>query len=213
MNRKNRAKIIFEKLTAIYPNVETSLKNWNNEPWKFLVCVILSAQTTDRQVNNVTRGLFTKFPTLQSLANAKLNDVRKIIKPVGFYNVKSKHLIKSAQKVLHNFNGIVPMKIQELMILPGVGRKTANVVIGVLLGENFGIAIDTHVMRLSQRLGLTENKTPEKIEKDLIKLFNNKDWNNISLLLIAHGRKVCFAKKPKCAECVLDNTCPSAFKF
>lgn len=213
MNRKDRTKIIFEKLSAIYPDVETPLKNWNNEPWKFLVCVILSAQTTDKQVNKVTEELFERFPTLQLLGRADENKVAAVIKPVGFYNVKSKYLKQTAQILIEKYNGKVPLIIDELVKLPGVGRKTANVVTGVLLDENFGIAVDTHVMRLSQRLGFTKNKTPEKIEKDLMKLFNNKDWNNISLLLIAHGRKVCFARKPRCAECVLNKICPSAFKF
>ncbi len=211
---ENNPQQIFNILSSLYPNVETALTNWNGEHWKFLFAVILSAQTTDVQVNKVTKPLFEKFPTLESFAKANLSSIAEILRPIGFYNVKAKYLQKSAKTLIEKYNGVVPLTNMELEKLPGVGHKVANVVTGVLLDENEGIAVDTHVMRLSQRLGFTKQKDPAKIEKDLMKLFpDSKNWDNLSLLLIEHGRSVCFARKPACKSCYLNENCPSAFKY
>lgn len=205
-------KEILKQLQTLYPHVETALKNWDGVDWKFMFCVILSAQTTDKQVNKVTGPLFRRFPTLESFVDADISEVTEMIHSIGFFNNKSKFLRDSAKMLLEKYDGNVPMDIDEMQNLPGVGRKTASVVTGVLLDDNFGIAVDTHVSRLSQRLGFTTNTKPEKIEKDLMKLFpDSKIWDDISLMLIEHGRNVCFARNPKCEECKLNKLCPSAF--
>lgn len=208
MSKNSNPHQIFNILSFLYPNVETALTNWNGEHWKFLFAVILSAQTTDVQVNKVTKPLFEKFPTLESFAKADLSSIAEILRPIGFYNVKAKYLQNSAKVLIEKYDGIVPLKNAELEKLPGVGHKVANVVTGVLLDENEGIAVDTHVMRLSQRLGFSKHNDPVKIEKDLMKLFPvSKNWDNLSLLLIEHGRKICHARNPECRVCELNKIC------
>lgn len=213
MDNKQRASQILSKLQALYPNAETTLKNWDGVDWKLLFAVIMSAQTTDKQVNSVTKLLFQKYLTLEEFANAEPHELEQLIRPVGFYRTKARHLQQTAKKLISKHHGKVPLTIKELIKLPGVGRKTANVVTSVLLERNFGIAVDTHVSRLSQRLGLTENKTPEKIEKDLMKLYpDSKDWNKLSLLLIAYGRNICVSRNPKCDVCILKEICSAVRK-
>lgn len=212
MNKKKHAQVVFTLLDKEYPDVETALRNWKDD-WQFVMCVVMSARTTDKQVNEVTKTLFKKFPTLESFANASQKDMEKAIGSIGFYKNKAKFLRELAKMLIEDYKGKVPMDIDEMQKLSGVGRKTANVVIGVLSDNNQGVAVDTHVMRLSQRLGFTKHKTPEKIEPDLMKLFARKDWDNITLLLIEHGRQICKARNPNCEGCFLNKICPSAFKF
>jgi endonuclease-3 len=179
------------------------------DPFQLLVATILSAQTTDVRVNMVTPALFARYPTAASLARAKVGDVEKLISSVGFYRTKAKNLVGMAQRLVAEHGGEVPRTMAELQALPGVGRKTANVVLGNAFGINEGIAVDTHVGRLSLRLGLTRHTDPVKIEQDLMRLIPREDWTLFSHLLIFHGRQICIARKPKCNECVLADICPS----
>jgi len=206
---RTRATKIFTILKELYPKVHTALENWDGIEWKFLFCVILSAQTTDVQVNRVTKRLFGEYPSLESFASSSTEDISTMIRSIGFYNVKAKYLKKTATLLINEYGGVVPKVNEELMKLPGVGRKVANVFTGVICKENQGIAVDTHVMRLSRRLGLTKQSNPIIIEKDLQKLYPNKvNWDEISLLLIEHGRKTCTARRPKCDMCELESICP-----
>jgi endonuclease III len=190
-----------------YPEAECELDY--SSAFQLLTAVIMSAQTTDVTVNKVTPTLFERFPDAKSLAEADLDEVKEIIKPTGFFNAKANNIQKCAQALVANFGGVVPQTIEELTTLPGVGRKTANVVLGVVFGVP-GWTVDTHVQRLSARMGLTKNTEPEKIEVDLQKLFPNQDWSQLSITLIWHGRRMCFARKPDCAHCPVNNLCPSS---
>jgi len=212
MTKQERATEIFRRLRNLYPDAGTELANWNGEPWKFLFCVILSAQTTDVNVNNATGGLFEKFPTLESFANAKSEEIEKKISTISFFRSKAKYLQKSARMILDDFGGVLPDDLEEIIKLPGAARKTANVVTGDVFDKPQGIAVDTHVILLSNRFKLTRHKDPVKIEKDLMKLFPQKDWAKVSISIILHGRRVCKARKPTCADCPLNDICPSAFK-
>ena len=207
MDNKQRALQILSKLQELYLNVETTLENWNGVHWRFLFAVMMSAQTTDKQVNSVTKLLFQKYPTLEEFANAKLKELEQLIRPVGFHKIKAKYLRRTSQILLGKFRGKVPLDMKDLESLPGVGRKTASVVTGVLADENFGVAVDTHVARLSRRLELTEYKESKNIEKDLMKVFSKENWNEISLFLIMHGRSVCRARNPQCEKCILKDLC------
>ncbi len=175
--------------------------------YQLLTSVIMSAQTTDVQVNKVTPKLFAKYPTAKALAKADLDDIKEIIKPTGYYNAKAQNIQACAQALVQNYNGEVPSTQEELVKLPGVGVKTANVVLGVAFDVP-GWSVDTHVQRLSGRLGFSQNKDPLKIERDLQKLFPNKDWSKYSITLIWHGRRLCYAKKPRCQECPVNDLCP-----
>ncbi len=197
---------IFKKT---YGEQSTALLHHN--PLELLVSTILSAQCTDVRVNIVTRELFKKYKTVNDYANADLREFETDIKSTGFYKNKAKNIINASKKILSDFGGKVPNKMEELITLPGVGRKTANVVLSEGFGIVDGIAVDTHVRRVSFRLGLTKNTDPEKIETDLMALYHKKEWRHVSNLLIAHGRKICAANHPFCSGCPLNRICPGAF--
>jgi len=177
-------------------------------PFTLLISTILSAQTTDKSVNEVTPELFGRFPDPESLSKARLQTIERIIKRIGLYKNKAKNLKNASKVLLDEFGGEVPKTMEELTRLPGVGRKTANVILGNAFGINVGITVDTHVKRLSNRLGLTKSNDPLKIERDLMKVVPNEDWTIISHLLIAHGRTICPARSPKCDDCFLRKLCP-----
>jgi endonuclease-3 len=190
-----------------YPEADCELDY--GSAFQLLTAVIMSAQTTDITVNKVTPTLFDRFPDAKALAEADLDEIKEIIKPTGFFNAKANNIQKCAQALVANFGGVVPKTIEELTTLPGVGRKTANVVLGVIFGVP-GWTVDTHVQRLSARLGFTKNTEPEKIEIDLQKLFPEQDWSKLSITLIWHGRRMCFARKPDCPRCPVNQLCPSS---
>lgn len=202
---------ILKLLKKEYPKAKIALKFKN--PLELLISTILSAQCTDARVNLVTKSLFKKYITVKDYAKANLKTFEQEIRSTGFYHNKAKNIIVSAQKILKDFNGKVPDSMEKLTQLPGVARKTANIVLLDGFGKAEGIAVDTHVRRLSQRLGLSKNDNPNKIEQDLMKLLDKKEWSNISHLLIEHGRKICIAKKPKCLKCILQNSCSSKKDF
>jgi endonuclease-3 len=204
-----RAHEIIERLKAEYPDANIVL-NFSN-PVELLVAVMLSAQCTDKKVNEVTATLFKKYGTVDDFANVPLEELEQDIKPTGFFRNKAKNIKGAATMLIDRFNGEVPSTMEEILKLPGVARKTANVVLGNAYGVVDGIAVDTHVKRLSNRLGLSKNDNPEKIEKDLMGIIPQSDWFKLTYLLIEHGRAVCDAKRPKCDVCVLNDICPSAF--
>lgn len=203
---EEKVKEIIKILKKEYPDAKVAL-NFNT-PFEILVATILSAQCTDERVNKVTEKLFKKYKTVKDYAEADLKEFEQEIKSTGFYHNKAKNIINCAKIILENYNGEVPKSMEDLLKLPGVARKTANIVLGNAYKIVEGIAVDTHVRRLSYRLGLTQNLDPEKIEKDLMKIVPRKDWFIISYLLIEHGRKICDSRKPKCNECVLEKMCP-----
>ncbi len=207
MDIKKIVLIILERLKKEYPNPRTAL-NYRN-PFELLAATMLSAQTTDVHVNKVTENLFKKYKTINDYANAELDMLKQDISSINFYNNKAKNIQASAKMIIEKFNSKVPKSMDELVLLPGVARKTANIVLSNAYGINEGIAVDTHVKRLSYKLGLTKNEDPIKIEKDLMAVTPKESWGEISHLLILHGRKVCQAKKPKHRECVLYDMCPS----
>ena len=196
------------RLKAEYPDARTEL-DWKN-PLELLVATMLSAQTTDVQVNRVTQSLFAKYRTAEDYAHADPTELEEDIRPTGFYRNKARSLRNMADALVEEHGGEVPGTMRELVALPGVGRKTANVVLGNAFGVDEGIVVDTHVRRVSGRLGLTENKDPVKIEQDLMKIVPGEDWTVFSHLLILHGRRTCKARKPDCPNCVLNDICPSA---
>lgn len=194
-----------------YPNVKIAL-NYST-PFELLIATILSAQCTDARVNEVTKALFKKYRKPQDYIKTPQEELEKDIYSTGFYRNKAKNIKKLSEILVNNFNSEVPETMEKLLILPGVARKTANIVLSSAFGKNEGIAVDTHVKRVAARLGLTENTDPDKIEKDLMKIIPEKDWDVFALLLIQHGREICAAKKPKCEVCFLNKICPSAFTF
>jgi endonuclease-3 len=206
-----RASKVLELLEKNYPNAEIALDYVN--PLQLLVATILSAQATDQQINTITPKLFKKYKTAGDYANADLQELEQYIKSSGFYHNKAKNIKNCCKTLVEKFNSKVPKTMNELIELPGVGRKTANIVLANAFGVVEGIAVDTHVGRLAQRLGLSENKDPNKIEADLMKIIPKDQWIRIADLLIFHGRRVCTAKNPNCAGCVLNRICPSAFTF
>lgn len=199
---------ILARLKRAYPDAHCELDFSN--PFQLVSATILSAQCTDVRVNMVTPVLFAKYPDAQALADARQEDVEEIIRSTGFFRNKAKSLIGMAQAVAADHQGEVPATMDALVALPGVGRKTANVVLGNAFAINEGIVVDTHVARLSGRLGLTRHADPVRIEQDLMALTPQDDWALLSHLLIFHGRRICIARKPKCGECVLAELCPSA---
>lgn len=210
MKDQKIAKLTFDILKDKYKNKPpTGLKCWD-EDWQFLFCVILSARSNDDQVNKFTKNLFKKFPTLKSFANADIEEIVKEINSIGFYNSKAKYLKESAKMILDKFDGQVPNSLENLTKLPGVGRKTANVWQGVILGESEGIAVDTHVGRMAQRLKLTTHQKADKIEEDLMNLYDKDEYHKINPILFWHGREVCKARKPECEKCDLNHFCPSS---
>ena len=199
---------IFEILKQEYPGAAPALHFSN--PLELLVATILSAQSTDRQVNQVTQTLFKKYRTVEDYAFADLDKFGKEIYSSGFYHQKARHIIASARIMLSDFCGQVPDTMEGLLQLPGVGRKTANIVLSRAFGKIEGIAVDTHVKRLSRRLGFTQHEDPDKIEKDLMAIAKREDLETLSMTLILHGRNVCVARKPKCEVCVVNRLCPSS---
>ena len=198
------------RLKTAYPEARTALY-WSN-PLELLVATILSAQTTDVRVNAVTPNLFAKYPTAADYAAADPTELEEDIRPTGFFRNKAKSLRGMARALADDHGGEVPRTMNELVALPGVGRKTANVVLGNAFGIDEGVVVDTHVRRLSNTLGFTTQNDPEKIERDLMQTVPNRDWTVFSHLLILHGRSVCKARKPACVDCVVNDLCPSAFE-
>ncbi len=205
--KKQRAKKIFEALDPIYTREKTALKY--SSPFELLVATILSAQCTDKRVNQVTRELFKKYKGPEDYLKVPIEELEEDIRPTGFYKNKARSIRGCAQAIVQDFGGKVPDSMEKLLTLPGVGRKTANCVLGAAFDVP-GIVVDTHVKRLAKRLGLTENTDPDKIEKDLEKLLPKKRWRRFSDLLIYHGRDVCKARKPLCPDCTISKWCPSA---
>jgi endonuclease III len=216
MIRESRAALqsrtieIIARLKRAYPDAHCELDFRN--PYELTAATILSAQCTDVRVNQVTPKLFQQWPDPYTLAQAEIADVEAIIRPTGFFRNKAKSLIGMAQAVVANHGGEIPRTMAELRPIPGIGRKTANCVLGNAYGLSEGITVDTHVIRLSRLLRLSRQSDPEKLEHDLMKLIPRDDWTIISHLLIWHGRRICIANRPKCGECGLNDICPSAFK-
>lgn len=206
--RRQRAEEVYDLLAAEYPDAHCELDF--ESPFQLAVSTILSAQTTDVRVNMVTPELFRRYPDAEALANAQQEDVEEIVRTTGFFRNKAKNIIGFARGLMADHGGEVPKSIDELAALPGVGRKTANVVLGNAFGIDEGVVVDTHVKRLSTLMRFTQEKTPEKIERDLTELFPRDRWTLLSHLLIWHGRRVCDAKKPRCEACVVSHLCPSS---
>jgi endonuclease-3 len=206
--RRRRTEEILARLRREYPAAHTALDHRN--AYELLVATILSAQCTDKRVNEVTPALFRRFPTPRALAAASLAELEELVRTTGFFRNKARALLGLGQALMSEHGGKVPADMEQLRRLPGVGRKTANVVLGSAFGQNVGVVVDTHVQRLSRRLGLTAESDPEKIERDLMALVPQPDWTAWSHLLIAHGRQVCQARRPLCASCLAADLCPSA---
>jgi endonuclease-3 len=206
VDRKQRAGKIARALARAYPDAVCALHH--DDPFQLLVATILSAQCTDERVNMVTPSLFRKYPTPEKLARSSQADVEEIIKSTGFFRAKAKSLRGMAAKLVDEFAGVLPRSIDELTQLPGVGRKTANVLLGTAFGIATGVVVDTHVKRITYLLGLTDRQDPEKVEQDLMALLPKKEWVNFSHRLIHHGRRICIARRPKCLECPLLRLCP-----
>lgn len=206
--KRQRAIEIVRRLRAEYPDSRCSLTHQN--AYQLLTATILSAQCTDERVNQVTPSLFKRYPAAEDLAAARPAQLEEAIRPTGFYRNKAKSLLGMANAVVDRFSGRIPDTMEELVTLPGVGRKTANVVLGNAFGKAVGVVVDTHVTRLSGRLGLTRDRDPIKIEQDLMKLLPREDWIDLAHLFIDHGRAVCRAPTPRCPQCVLADICPSS---
>lgn len=198
---------VLRKLHELYPKAECALHFRN--AYELLSATILSAQSTDKTVNEVTPALFEKYPSPYELARAEVAVLEKLIHATGFFRTKARNLLGCAQVLVTQHSGAVPQTMEELTALPGVGRKTANVVLGNAFGKNEGLVVDTHVQRLAQRLGFTQQTQPVKIERDLMAWVPQEEWTKFSHLLILHGRQVCAARKPKCAVCALASDCPA----
>ena len=209
-SKKQRALEILNRLQCLYPDATCSL-NYST-PVQLLVATILSAQCTDERVNKVTPALFSRFPDAESLANADLAELEELVRSTGFYRNKAKNIQAACRMIVTEFNSVVPNTMEQLLRLPGVARKTANVVLAHAYGINAGVTVDTHVKRLSNHLGLTKHTDPVHIEQDLMKLLPQADWENWSIRLIYHGRAVCKARSPLCAACELADLCPGANK-
>ncbi len=208
---QNRALKIIELLEKEHRDAKIALNHTN--PLELLIATILSAQCTDERVNIVTKTLFKKYRSVEDYAGADLKELEQDIRSTGFYRNKARNIKKCSQMILDKFGSQVPKTMEEILELPGVARKTANIVLSNAYGVVEGIAVDTHVRRLSRRLGLTANDNPDKIEQDLMKLVPKSKWMRFTELLIFHGRKTCTAKRPKCETCVVNKLCPSAFTF
>ncbi len=206
--RVARADEIYRRLEAEYPDAHCALDHRN--PYELTAATILSAQCTDERVNMVTPQLFQRFPDPESLAGARQEEVEEIIRSTGFFRNKAKNLVGMAEAVVERHGGEIPRTMDELKALPGVGRKTANVVLGNAFGIDEGVVVDTHVQRLSTRMGFTRASSAERIEDDLVALFPRERWTMLSHLLIFHGRQVCVARKPRCSQCLLSDLCPAS---
>jgi endonuclease-3 len=200
----------FERLRKIHPDAHCELDHAT--PFELLVATVLSAQTTDVAVNKITPALFKRFPTAEKLAKADPAVVEEMLSSIGMFRQKTRNVVGLAKLLVERHGGEVPQTLAELVALPGVGRKTANVVLGVAWGQPEGVVVDTHVMRISQRLGWTKKTDPADIEKDLCALLPREDWDPVSHTLIFHGRRICFARKPNCEGCGVNDVCPCAFK-
>jgi endonuclease-3 len=203
---KKRALMTVERLKELYPAV-TELAH--QDPFQLVIATILSAQTTDRSVNLVTPELFRRYPSPADLAAADPAAVEQIIKPTGFFRLKTRRIIDASRRMIELFGGVVPDNLDDLVKLPGIGRKTANVILGVGFGVP-GFAVDTHVTRLTNRLGLVKTRDPVKIEHQVCAMVPKEEWTGLSLRLILHGRRICVARRPRCEECVLNDFCPSS---
>jgi len=203
-----RAREIYDRLAEHYPDAKCALDY--RTPYQLLVATILSAQCTDKRVNMVTPALFKRYRTPAAMADANPEELEEMIKSTGFYRNKTKSLVGMSRALVERHRGRVPEELDALVKLPGVGRKTANVVLGNAFDLNEGVVVDTHVARLSQRLGFTRQTDPVKIEQDLMRLFPSDRWTMLAHLLIEHGRRICVARKPKCESCFLNDVCPSS---
>ncbi len=210
MNRKAEATEVIRRLEKEYPGAKIALKF--SDPLELLVATVLSAQCTDKMVNRVTASLFARYRTAEDYANADLEQFEKEIRSTGFYRNKARNIIAAARLMVADYGAQVPRTMAELITLPGVARKTANIVLYNGYGVTEGIAVDTHVRRLSRRFGLSSHNDPNKIEEDLMKQVPKAKWGHFPYLLIEHGRAVCQARKPRCEVCILSDICPSAFK-
>ena len=206
--RTERAATIYEILVAEYPDAECALRHAS--PYELAVATILSAQCTDARVNMVTPELFRRYPDPESLAAAVPAELEEVIRSTGFFRNKTRNLIGMANELVEAHGGQLPRSMKELSALPGIGRKTANVILGNAFGIDEGVVVDTHVKRLAGRMRFTTQSTPEKIEKDLMALFPRRVWTMLAHLLIQHGRQVCNARKPKCNQCAISHLCPSS---
>jgi endonuclease-3 len=205
-----RVKDILTRLDERYPNVRCALHH--NSAWELVIATILSAQCTDVMVNKVTPGLFQRYPTPQAMAAATPEELEPILRPTGFYRNKAKSVVGASRAIVENFGGNVPDEMDKLLTMPGVARKTANVVLGSWFGQAVGVVVDTHVHRISRRLELTKADDPKNIEQDLMKVIPQNKWIDFSHQIIHHGRALCIARRPKCAECPLENICHAADK-
>jgi endonuclease-3 len=203
---KQRALLTVERLRELYPAV-TELAH--QDPFQLVIATILSAQTTDKSVNLITPELFRRYPTAADLAAADPAIVEQLIKPTGFFRLKTRRIIDASQRMVELFGGVVPNNLDDLVKLPGIGRKTANVILGVGFGVP-GFAVDTHVTRLTNLLGLVKTRDPVKIEYQVCAMVPREEWSGLSLRLILHGRRICIARRPRCEECVLNDFCPSS---
>jgi endonuclease-3 len=205
---RRRIGAIVRLLRRRYGQARTSLDF--GSPLEILVATILAAQCTDERVNTITPGLFRRFPTAEALARADRTELEGIIRPAGFFRNKAKAIVGAASRIVETYGGVVPDSMAELVTLPGVARKTANIVLSAGYGKAEGIAVDTHAGRLARRLGLSREEDPVKVERDLMALLPRKDWLDFNVLLVEHGRALCTARNPKCPECFLKTLCPSA---
>ena len=206
MTKEEKVKKIIERLSKIYPHPKSALIHTN--PWELLVATILSAQATDKGVNLITPNLFKNFPDVQSFARSTPKEIDPFVKTINFHFNKSKSIIGAAKMVVEKFGGKVPDNMEDLDSLPGVARKTANVVLGDAFNKQEGIVVDTHVIRLANKLGLTDYKDPVKIEQDLMKIVPKKDWTRFAHMLVLHGRDICTARPHTCEGCPLEDICP-----
>ena len=204
--KKVRAKAIYRQLTKSYPNVRCELDY--NSAFQLLVATVLSAQCTDKRVNQTTPALFKKYPNPKKMSKADLKDIQRLVKSTGFFRAKAKNIKALSNKIVENFDGDVPSSLEDLITLPGVGRKTANVVLGHAFGIP-GITVDTHFGRLSRRFGWSKQNDPVKVEFEVGELIPEKEWTNLSQRMIWHGRRVCHSRKPACGACPLAKLCPS----
>jgi endonuclease-3 len=207
----DRIKDIIKILRKTYPYSHTVLRY--NNPFQLLVATILAAQCTDERVNKITPSLFKKYKTIADFAEAKQSELETEIHSAGFYRNKAKNIIATSKRIIETFNGRIPETMEELITLPGVARKTANIVLSSSFKKAEGIAVDTHVRRLSERLALSKEKDPKRIEKDLMDIVPKRDWLDFNYILVDHGRAVCSARKPLCPDCSIKHLCPSGKKF
>jgi len=205
------AQEVYKRLHALYKGAKCALHFTN--AWELLVATILSAQCTDKRVNMVTPALFKRYPAPEDFASADKSELEKYIHSTGFFRNKAKNIIGAAKVVIKDFGGKVPDKMEKLVTIPGIARKSANVILYVWYGKNEGVVVDTHVKRLCNRLGLTKEQNPVKIERDLMKLFPREKWGPLAYYLVDHGRALCKAPTPKCAQCPLNDICPTSKKY